>query len=206
MTVGFIGIFSSVLSEALYPAQETEIYVASASVVATSSPPISIQTPAPLPKPSKSIPIPIQISPKLSIPSLSINAKIEKVGINTKGNIASPTTFQTVGLYKYGPKPGEKGTALIDGHLNNGLGLSGVFANLDSIKIGDLVIITDEKNNKQQFEVYAKSSADYTAHLSDILPTENDNTPRLMLVTCDGDWVADQKTYDKRVIVLARKI
>ncbi len=142
---------------------------------------------------------------KLVIPTLEINAGIETIGINTKGNISAPSTFQTVGWYRYGPKPGNPGVALIDGHVNNGLGLAGVFVNLYKIKVGDDIYVAPVKGEKLHFVVEEVSILDYSARLSDILQKEG-KIPQLALVTCSGDWIPGQKTYNKRLIILARLV
>jgi sortase (surface protein transpeptidase) len=141
----------------------------------------------------------------LIIPSLGINAQIEKVGINDKGNIASPKTFKTVGLYKYGPVPGAPGVAILDGHVNNGLGLKGVFADLEDIEIGNIITIVDEKGKKLDFQVEKIATVDYTTRLDEI-SFKNSGQSQILLVSCQGNWVKNEKTYDKRLLVLANLI
>ncbi len=58
---------------------------------------------------------------RLRIPSLTIDAFVRHVGINEKGNMATPGNFTDTGWYKYGTVPGFVGSAVIDGHVDNAL-------------------------------------------------------------------------------------
>lgn len=136
---------------------------------------------------------------KFLIPSLKISTNIKPVGITKKGNIASPRSFADVGWYKYGPIPGQVGTAIIDGHVDNGLAFPGVFSNLKNIKIGDSVYVTTKDNASLHFVVESIKIYDYDATTENIF-TESD-TPRLLLITCTGNWIPKLKTHNKRLVV-----
>ncbi len=140
----------------------------------------------------------------LSIPSLNINAPIIQVGITLAGAMATPKSFKEVGWYKYGVMPGERGSAVIAGHVNNGLGLSGVFTDLSKLKVGDSVEVIDVSGNVLSFEVEKTVLYDYkTADTSGIF-SSTDDAVRLNLITCDGDWIQNEKTYDKRLVVFTK--
>src|SRR5690242_10335905 len=57
---------------------------------------------------------------RLSVPSIGINAPIEQVGTLANGDMATPAQNPWIdgGWYSNGPHPGEKGSAVIDGHLD----------------------------------------------------------------------------------------
>ena len=139
---------------------------------------------------------------RLIIPALGIDTSVEKVGLNAKGNMAAPSNYVDVGWYKYGARPGEQGSAVIAGHLNNGLGLDGVFMNLEDMKKGDDIVIETIEGKQLRFVVTDIASYEYTE-----VPVETlfnrDDTARLNLVTCEGVWVGDEKTYDRRLVVYA---
>lgn len=138
---------------------------------------------------------------ELSIPKLSINAKVQEVGITWKGNVAAPNNFSDAGWYKYGPFPGQSGTAIIDGHVDNGLGLPAVFSNLKNIQPGDNIYVKTSKDETLTFIVQDLNTYDYNS------PTDNifikSDTPRLILITCAGSWVPELKTHNKRLVVTA---
>jgi LPXTG-site transpeptidase (sortase) family protein len=143
-------------------------------------------------------------SRRLTIPTLNINAKIQDVGITNKGNMSTPNNFFDVGLYKYGPLPGEVGSAVIDGHVNNGFGFNAVFGNLKNIKVGDDIYVEIEKGTKVHFVVTSTSIYNYNAPAREVF--EQSDGSYLKLITCTGNWVQALRTHDKRLVVNAVKI
>ncbi len=141
----------------------------------------------------------------LSIPSISVEAKVQLVGLTPSGSMGIPTNFTDVGWYKYGIVPGEVGSAVIDGHVDNALGLKGVFKYLKNVKIGEEVVVTDVKGNEHTFIVREVDSYRY-----DDAPTEDifhESDRRLLrLITCGGKWIQSAKTYDTRVVVTAEYV
>lgn len=136
---------------------------------------------------------------RIFIPELNIDAEIKEVGITEKGNIASPRNFSDAGWYKYGPLPGEEGTAVIDGHVDNGLALPGVFRNLDKLKIGDSVYIETSDNKTLRFVVNQIDIYDYQAKT----PFKENGDPKLILITCTGDFQPEVRTHNRRLVVTA---
>jgi sortase A len=138
---------------------------------------------------------------RLTIPKIKVDANIKQVGITKKGNMAAPSNFTDVGWYKYGTIPGKVGSAVIAGHVDDGLALPGVFSNLKDLRKGDDIYITNEKNQKSHFVVSKTTVYDFTASTSEIF--ENKSGKLLNLITCTGDWVAAYKTHNKRLVVTA---
>jgi sortase A len=146
---------------------------------------------------------PLHHPARLQIPSLDIDAKVQDVGINSKGNMGVPNNFTDVGWYKYGVVPGGPGSAVMAGHVDNGLSLPGVFKNLKDLKAGDDVYVERNDGTKLHFVVTGTRSYPY-----DDVPTEILFNPsgsvRLNLITCTGSWVKTDKTYDQRLVVFTR--
>lgn len=161
----------------------------------------SAQTTGPAPVVSVQTPVATSSEPaRLIIPSLNINASVQDLGINSIGNLQAPDNFVDVGWYKYGTVPGYVGSAVIDGHVDNGLGLAGVFIHLDSIKVGDDVYVQTNSGDKLLFVV-----ADVEVYPYQDVPTQQvfaqTDAARLNLITCDGTWVNGQDTYSQRLVV-----
>lgn len=143
---------------------------------------------------------PDDLPKRLEIPKLQVDAAIQHVGINAEGNMAAPSNFTDVGWYKYGPVPGMIGSAVIDGHVDNGLKLAGVFKKLDQLAIGDDIYVETQSGKKLHFKVTEVSTYNYKeAPLERIF--KRDDKVRLNLITCDGDWVKTAKTYEERRVV-----
>lgn len=137
---------------------------------------------------------------RLIIPEININANIQSVGVNTKGEMEAPSNTIDVGWFKFGSRPGEKGSAVIDGHFNGENGDSGVFANLNKLKKGDRLYVQDDKGIFIAFVV--RESLIYDSGYSDDVFSRNDST-HLNLITCDGVWDENKKSYTKRLVVFA---
>ncbi len=141
---------------------------------------------------------------RLIIPSIGVDADVQHVGINESGNMMVPSNFTDVGWYKYGVTPGGRGSAVIAGHVDNGLGLSGVFKRLNELQEGDEVLVESAQGSSTRFIVTSSRSYPYTEVPVDILFNQA-GSPRLNLITCEGAWVSSEKTYDQRLVVFTRR-
>ncbi len=138
---------------------------------------------------------------RLLIPSLSVNAKIESVGVKADGTMATPSNFDNVAWYSLGAKPGGEGSVVFAGHVNNALLRSGVFEHLAQIKKGDYVTVEDSAGKAVVYRVYSIEIYQSDAPTDALFVTTGPS--RLVLITCDGDWVPSARSYDKRLVVVA---
>jgi len=143
------------------------------------------------------------IPARLQIPSLNIDTRVQQVGLTTKGNMGVPTNFKDVGWYKYGTVPGQLGSAVIGGHVDNALALAGVFKRLDELLVGDSVYVVTADGTKLRFVVTDIESYPYTEAPANIIFTQND-AARLNLITCAGSWIPSRRTYDKRLVIYTK--
>src|SRR5438105_546216 len=96
---------------------------------------------------------------RLLIPAIGIKSAVEEVGILTKGDFAGDmdtparNPWDDVGWYNAGPRPGERGSAVIDGHLDNQNGLPAVFWNLGKLHVGNEVRVVMSNGKKLTFRV-----------------------------------------------------
>ena len=141
---------------------------------------------------------------RLKIPKIKVDAAIEYVGLNSKGEMDIPKTPRNTAWYNLGPRPGEVGSAAIAGHLNWYSGATGVFANLSKLKIGDKIIVQDDKGVTIAFIVRKIRMYGTKDDASDVF-VSNDGRAHLNLITCDGVWDKRTKQYSKRLVVFADK-
>lgn len=139
----------------------------------------------------------------LKVPSLGISAKVEEVGRKADGTMGTPADFMDVGWWSEGQKPGEEGNAVFDGHVNNALTKAGVFEHLSQIHKGDYVTVSGAEGRTLVYEVtevnlYDTDQAPLAAIFAKTGPSQ------LVLITCDGEWVQDERSFDKRLVVIAR--
>jgi LPXTG-site transpeptidase (sortase) family protein len=138
---------------------------------------------------------------RLVIPKASVDAHIQNVGITSSGNLDVPPNFTDVGWYEYGPRPGQKGSVVLDGHVDNGASVKGVFKHLRDLKEGDDIYVnldgTTYHYRVQRTQVFATN-----AFPGNMIFHENDAS-YLKIITCHGTYVPSMKTYDQRLIVTA---
>jgi sortase (surface protein transpeptidase) len=139
---------------------------------------------------------------RLLIPSVSINSPVEQVGILSNGELATPAQSPWVdtGWYNEGPHPGQRGSAVIDGHLDRPGGYPAVFWNLRYVHAGDPVYVIGSNGRQLRFHVTRVAYyAPQDAPLQDIFG--NRSGTFLNLITCAGDWIPSQHQTTLRLVV-----
>ena len=142
----------------------------------------------------------------LSIEKLGIsNARILEVGIESSGQLGTPISIYDVGWYRNSAKPGTGGTMLMDGH-NGGPTKTGVFKNLPSLAIGD--IITIERGDGTIFKYSVVENNKVSLEEADKYMAKMEQSPKigeesLSLISCTGEWSNIKKTYLSRQFLRA---
>lgn len=139
---------------------------------------------------------------QLIIPAIGVNADIENVGIAGNGDLATPTKnpWDGVGWYTNGPRPGETGSAVIDGHLDRPGGTPAVFWNLRALQAGDEVIVRDTQGKTTRFRVTRVAAySPQQAPVQEIFGATDGK--HLNLITCAGTWVPSQHQTTLRLVV-----
>lgn len=139
---------------------------------------------------------------RLVIPTIGVNALVEPLGIQANGDLATPTQrpWDDVGWYKLGPHPGERGSAVIDGHLDRPGGSPAVFWSLSAMRVGDEVLVMNSAGKTLHFRVTRMSFyAPQEAPLQDIFG--NGGGIYLNLLTCAGDWIPSEQQTTLRLVV-----
>ena len=138
----------------------------------------------------------------LSIPKIHVNAQVESVTTDSQGRMDVPKHVEDVGWYSLGYKPGETGSAVIDGHYDTVTGAPASFYNISQLNVGDEVDVTDAANKTRTFLVTQNVSYPYNGlPLQQIFHTTD--KPRLNLITCHGTWDKASKNYSEREVVYA---
>lgn len=184
LLVGGVGVFATVAVHALTVAPVEEEIPVPAKVAQGSSVPAA-DRPA-----------------RLLISKIGVDAAVQHVGIGKSGNMAVPTNYTDVGWYRHGPAPGYKGSAVMDGHVDNGLSLPGVFNRLNELQKGDTIEVLSEGGERLTFVVSDTQTYNYKEVPTDLVFNRADQA-RLNLITCEGAWIAGEKTYEQRLVVYA---
>lgn len=139
---------------------------------------------------------------RLRVPSLDIDAPIETVGVLEDGTLAVPKNDQWdgVGWYANGPVPGEKGSAVIDGHLDRPGGSPAVFWNLHNLHAGDSVMVVTHEGKTLHFRVILLQT--YEPREAPVATIFGNNAGAyLNLITCAGQWIAAEHQTTQRLVV-----
>lgn len=165
-------------------------------------------SPAPLFRSTVAAPKNEQPSPglpmRLKIPAINVDAAVESVGITSTGDMGTPKGPTGVAWYKNGPRPGEVGSSVIDGHFGWENGIPAVFDNLYKLHKGDKVYVSDAAGVTYTFVVNESKSYDPKADTAGVF-LSSDGKAHLNLITCEGAWNKTQKSYSNRLIVFADK-
>ncbi len=139
----------------------------------------------------------------IAIPSLGVRAKVVEVLTADDGSIATPKgdPVRTTGWYGRGPTPGEAGTAVIVGHVDTDTEPA-VFARLGQARKGTVVEVSRRDSGTVRFAIDGVRSYPKTAFPADEVFAKA-GRPRLVLVTCGGEWVGGDVGYAENVIAFA---
>lgn len=165
---------------------------------ASAASPFRFTIPDPAPRPAAS---PVG----LRIPDLVENAPVVPVGIEPSGEMEIPDKVDEVAWYRFGPAPGQPGSAVLAAHVDlEGQG-PGVFYDLRKLEPGAIVVVDYDDGSSSMFEVIARET-----YLKDELPLDlifsRSGDPVLTLITCGGDFNRALRRYDSNVVVYATPI
>jgi sortase (surface protein transpeptidase) len=168
---------------------------------------------------------PVMVPLELRIPALKVSAPVFGVGLTSenvmdapKGPIDDPV-WHTAFWYRGSGIPGESGTATFAGHINDPLGRFEIFADLEDLKPGDLIIVFYTSLNIEiqflvdEVKVYSLQETSDREVLTQIFgagPVEGtppqpapDGLSHLTLITCAGN-IVDGK-FDHHTVVYATR-
>jgi sortase (surface protein transpeptidase) len=137
----------------------------------------------------------------LTIPAIGVETELEHLAVRDDGTLAAPGDFGRAGWFSEGPAPGERGPAVIVGHVDSRDGPA-VFYRLAELRAGDLVEVTRTDGTVTRFAV-----TDTFEATKDSFPTEAvygpTAGPTLRLVTCTGPFDRAARHYVSNLIVYA---
>ncbi|MBT2388479.1 class F sortase [Streptomyces maoxianensis] len=142
---------------------------------------------------------------RVRIPAIGVDAPVMNVGLDKDGWIAPPPAHESnmAGWYQNGIAPGQRGTAVVVGHVDN---LSGpaVFYGLGSIQKGQHVEVSRFDGKTVVFEVYGVevfSKQDFPG--SQVYG--DTGQAELRVITCGGGYTK-ANGYSGNVVVFGRMV
>lgn len=142
----------------------------------------------------------------ISIDKIGLKARVQSMGMDSKGALQAPGNVYDTGWYNQSSKPGQAGAMLIDGHVH-GPTTKGAFYGLTSLAVGDVINI--ERGDGQTFNYKIVDSAITPAEKTDmakaLLPIEA-GKEGLNLITCTGKLDTSTNDYPERLVIYAVRI
>ncbi|WP_330291147.1 class F sortase [Streptomyces sp. NBC_00576] len=139
---------------------------------------------------------------RIRIPAIGVNAPLMGLGLTPTGSLDVPPAEREdlAGWYEAGTAPGETGTAIVAGHVDNADGPS-VFFRLGALKKGGAIEVERSDGSTALFTVDAVEVYD-----TDRFPDEKvygaASRPELRVITCGGRY-SPRTGYEGNVVVFA---
>jgi hypothetical protein len=150
-------------------------------------------------------PLPYSVPDRVRIPSIRVDAPVLPVGLDADGWVGAPPPEDPnlAGWFTGAVSPGEKGTAVVVGHVDNLQGPA-VFYGLGALKQGNRVEVARKDGQTAVFEIYGVE-----VFQKDNFPGDrvygSKGSPELRVITCGGGF-SKQSGYAGNVVVFARLV
>jgi hypothetical protein len=150
-------------------------------------------------------PLGFSAADRVRIPAIQVNAPVMPVGLDAAGWVAAPPPDDPnlAGWFTGAVSPGEKGTAVVVGHVDNKKGPA-VFYGLGSLKKGNRIEVARKDGKTAVFETYGVEVFSKSGFPGDRVYGSK-GTPELRVITCGGGF-SKQNGYDGNVVVFARLV
>jgi hypothetical protein len=140
----------------------------------------------------------------IRVSGVDIDAGVIAVGANPDdGSLALPSDGSVAAWYRFGPSPGEAGSAVIAAHVD-WHGSPGAFFALRSVRVGAPVVVTMVDGSDVRFVITAVNELAKTELPRDEIFSRS-GVARLALVTCGGSFDRRTRHYENNVVVYATK-
>jgi len=143
---------------------------------------------------------------RLKIPAIGVDASLESVGLVGGGQMGVPVVPANAAWFDLGPRPGEVGSAVIDGHFGIWAnGQTSVFDNLYKLRKGDQLTVEDQNGAKIAFVVTELRIYDQNQDATDVF-SSIDGQAHLNLITCEGVWNRLKQSFPSRLVVFTDRV
>jgi sortase (surface protein transpeptidase) len=143
---------------------------------------------------------------RIEIPALGVSAPVMRLGLNSDGSVQVPplADHNLAGWYDGSVTPGQRGSAIILGHVDSYTG-SSVFFYLKNLRPGNEIKIVRADGNTAIFTVDGVQKV-----VKATFPTHtiygNVSYPGLRLITCGGPFDAAMGQYLDNIVVYAHLV
>lgn len=139
----------------------------------------------------------------LSIPAIGVDTPTIDLDL-TAQEAEVPESFHVAGWYRQTRTPGTIGPAVIVGHVGSRDG-PGVFAQLDRLRPGDAIHVTDDEGATRSFVVDRGALVDKHDRPPEVFGWVGDR-PELRLITCGGDFDPGTGHHVSNYVIWAHEV
>jgi hypothetical protein len=152
---------------------------------------------------SASAPLGFSPAARVRIPAIQVDAPVMAVGLDPDGWVGAPPPDDPnmAGWFTGAVSPGEKGTAVVVGHVDNAQGPA-VFYGLGALQKGNRVEVERRDGKTAVFEIYGVEVFEKADFPGDRVYGSK-GAPELRVITCGGGF-SKQNGYDGNIVVFAR--
>ena len=142
---------------------------------------------------------------RIDIGAIGVHARVIERGVERNGAIEAPPYAHAdrVGWYAAGPTPGQKGVALLVGHVDTDEDRA-VFYALSTVKRGAVVRVRRADGSLARFTVERTrvvGRRDFDAKR--VYGVEREGRAELRIITCGGEFDRVRRVYSSNVVVSA---
>jgi LPXTG-site transpeptidase (sortase) family protein len=173
---------------------------------APSAAPASSTGPGPSAEPRAGKHLPRSRPTRLIIPKISVDAPFTALAIGPTGQLEPPPAHEVnlVGWYAEGASPGERGTAIIAGHVDTATSAA-VFVYLGELEKGDRFQVERADGRTASFVVDSKETFDKDHFPSDRVYADTPDA-QVRLITCAGTYDRQARDYTENLVVFGHLV
>jgi sortase (surface protein transpeptidase) len=138
---------------------------------------------------------------RVRIPAIGVDAPLVSLGLDSRGALMVPRGFREAGWWTGGARPGERGPAVIAGHVDSKTGPA-VFFGLARLRAGDSVIVGRRDGSRVRF-IVRRVARFPKAHFPTRRVYGPTRRPELRLITCSGEFDSASGHYLDNTVVYA---
>jgi hypothetical protein len=151
--------------------------------------------------------MPYSLPVRVIIPAIGVRARIVPLGENSDGTAGVPSLSQPaeVGWFDRWPAPGQRGPAVLYGHVNIAQTGPAVFYRLGNLRPGEIVAIARADHQTAIFRIDTVAMYAKTAFPARLVYGRTAG-PQLRLITCGGPFDPATGSYLDNTIAFAHLI
>ncbi len=146
-------------------------------------------------------PLPRSRPIRVQIPAIGVDSPLMDLGLQADGTMQVPPGASPAGWYTGAPTPGERGPAVLAGHVD-WAGHLGVFSRLHELEPGDEVTVARQDGSAAVFRVVEVKEYPKTQFPTGAVYGDLDHAG-LRLITCGGPLDRQAHSYDDNIVAFA---